>query len=104
MSLRLLVRGLVFVVLGSWLVGALAGLLGCSAGAEPMDAPALRRQFPEQADEVLKGRVAFTPSAGGFEVASIGAAEPEPVGGGLRARLPGRGEEALHFELPDGFQ
>src|SRR5215207_7153232 len=104
MQLRFLVRGLVLSAIALWFAGTLAGLLGCSAGAEPMDAPALRRQFPAQADEVLRGRFAFAPSGEGFEAGPSEAMESEPSGGGLRARLPGRGNEALEFELPGGFQ
>src|SRR3954470_11710147 len=66
MQLRSLVRGLILSVIALWFVGALAGLLGCSGGADPMDAAALRRQFPGQAEEVLKGRFTWAPGREGF--------------------------------------
>jgi N-acetylneuraminic acid mutarotase len=61
-------------------MGMLCALvLGCAA--QPLDAGALRRQFPDQADAVLEGRSRF---------------------GASRMRLPDRGEDAMRFDLPDG--
>ncbi|KYF79046.1 hypothetical protein BE17_26230, partial [Sorangium cellulosum] len=83
----------------------LALLLGCSEAADPLDARFLRRQFPEQADAILQGPLAFAPAGDGFEA-------PQPLdvrldragAGGLPFRFPRDGDGAVRFSLPDGSE
>ncbi|WP_437683356.1 Kelch repeat-containing protein [Sorangium sp. So ce131] len=84
---------------------ALATLLGCSDVADPLDARALRRHFPEQADAILQGPVAFTVAGDVFEAMRPADALAAPAGAaGLRARFPSDGADALRFPLPDGSE
>ncbi|WP_437927350.1 kelch repeat-containing protein [Sorangium sp. So ce291] len=97
---------------GSWTLallwsGLLALLLGCSEAAEPLDARALRRQFPEQAGAILEGPFAFALAGDSFE-ALRPLDPPEPPAGvpgeaAPRPRFP-RGGGALRFPLPDGSE
>ncbi|AUX45251.1 uncharacterized protein SOCE26_067320 [Sorangium cellulosum] len=101
----------------------LAAAPGCAADAEQPDARALRRDFPGQADQVLRGRAAFAATGEGFEAAAPallaglpalhGLAAPQALWAplprqaprsGLRARLPRRGDGAVQLVLPDGFE
>ncbi|WP_437960169.1 kelch repeat-containing protein [Sorangium sp. So ce119] len=85
--------------------GVLAVLLGCSEIADPLDARALRRQFPEQADAILQGPFAFTAASGSFEpVRSFEAPEDRPGEAAPRPRFPMHGDGALRFPLPDGTE
>ncbi|WP_437302345.1 kelch repeat-containing protein [Sorangium sp. So ce388] len=94
---------------GSWTLtllwmGLLALLVGCSEAADPLDARALRRHFPEQAGAILEGPFAFTLAGDAFE-----ALGPLDVPAGLpgaaapRPRFP-RDGGALRFPLPDGSE
>ncbi|AUX22245.1 uncharacterized protein SOCEGT47_027460 [Sorangium cellulosum] len=80
-------------------------LLGCSEAADPLDARALRRQFPEQADAILQGPFAFTLQGASFEssrtVDAPAALSGEP---GLHPRFPRDGDGAVRFPLPDGSE
>ncbi|AUX43351.1 uncharacterized protein SOCE26_047990 [Sorangium cellulosum] len=84
---------------------ALATLLGCSDVADPLDARALRRHFPEQADAILQGPVAFTQAGDEFEALRPVDALADPSGAtGLRAHFPSDGGGVLRFPLPDGSE
>ncbi|WP_437320559.1 kelch repeat-containing protein [Sorangium sp. So ce385] len=87
-----------------WLV-TLALLLGCSEVADPMDARFLRRQFPEQAEAILRGPFAFALADDGFEAPR---ALDVPAGrageGGPRSRFPRGGDGVVRFPLPDGSE
>ncbi|WP_437290832.1 kelch repeat-containing protein [Sorangium sp. So ce406] len=99
---------------GSWTLAVfwaatLALLLGCSEVGGPMDARALRRQFPEQADAVLQGPFAFTAAGDGFEALRPPNAQTDghaDVHGeaGLRPSFPQQGDGAVRFPLPDGAE
>ncbi|WP_437281591.1 kelch repeat-containing protein [Sorangium sp. So ce375] len=93
--------------------GALsAGGVGCALGPEPPAGDELRRQFPEQAPQVLETSEAFVAVDGGFARASAGdlsrGIDVEtllPRGrGALEATMPALGEEAIRLRLPDGFE
>ncbi|WP_437615149.1 kelch repeat-containing protein [Sorangium sp. So ce834] len=87
-----------------WIV-TLALLLGCSEVADPMDARFLRRQFPEQADAILRGPFAFALADDGFEAPR---ALDVPAGrageGGPRSRFPRGGDGVVRFPLSDGSE
>ncbi|WP_438029549.1 kelch repeat-containing protein [Sorangium sp. So ce233] len=95
---------------GSWMLAVLwtatlALLLGCSEVEGPMDARALRRQFPEQADAVLQGPFAFTLAGDGFEALRPLDGQADVRGeAGLRPSFPQHGDGALRFPLPDGTE
>ncbi|WP_437678659.1 Kelch repeat-containing protein [Sorangium sp. So ce131] len=79
-------------------------LLGCSEVAEPLDARALRRHFPEQAAAILDGPFAFTLAGDSFEAQRPPEAPADVPGEAApRPRFP-RGGGALHFPLPDGSE
>ena len=59
--------GLVRWFLAILMAGMLGVLLGCGADTDPLEAGALRRQFPEQADAILQGPFAFVLVDDGFE-------------------------------------
>ncbi|WP_433936177.1 Kelch repeat-containing protein [Sorangium cellulosum] len=85
--------------------GVLAALLGCSEIADPLDARALRRQFPEQADAILQGPFAFTAASGSFEpVRSFEAPDDRPGEAAPRPRFPMHGAGALRLPLGDGSE
>ncbi|WP_437290831.1 kelch repeat-containing protein [Sorangium sp. So ce406] len=85
--------------------GVLAVLLGCSEIADPLDARALRRQFPEQADAILQGPFAFTAASGSFEpVRSFEAPDDRPGEAAPRPRFPMHGDGALRLPLGDGSE
>ncbi|WP_437310881.1 kelch repeat-containing protein [Sorangium sp. So ce388] len=87
-----------------WII-TLAALLGCSEVADPLDARALRRQFPEQADAILEGPFAFTLADDALEALRPPDAPADPAGAaGLRPRFPRDGAGALRFPLPDGSE
>ncbi|WP_437670256.1 kelch repeat-containing protein [Sorangium sp. So ce131] len=116
-------RALIPCLLRPLLALLLAVAPGCAADAEQPDARALRRDFPGQADKVLRGPAAFAAAGEGFEAAAPallaglkalhGLAAPQALWAplprqaprsGLRARLPRRGDGAVHLALPDGFE
>ncbi|WP_437833128.1 kelch repeat-containing protein [Sorangium sp. So ce1153] len=84
--------------------GLLALLLGCSEAADPLDARALRRQFPEQASAILEGPLAFALASDSFEALGPSGA-PAGLSGeaAQRPRFP-RGGGALQLPLPDGSE
>ncbi|XYI01869.1 kelch repeat-containing protein [Sorangium sp. So ce1128] len=83
----------------------LALLLGCSEAADPLDARLLRRQFPEQADAILQGPLAFAPADDGFEAPLPLDVHPDRAGtDGLPFRFPRDGDGAVRFSLPDGSE
>ncbi|WP_437737185.1 kelch repeat-containing protein [Sorangium sp. So ce1335] len=96
--------------LGRWALAivwslSLALLLGCSETADPLDARALRRQFPEQADAILQGPLAFAPTGDGFEAVQPLDARPHRAGADrLRSRFPRDGDGDVRFLLPDGSE
>ncbi|HTN90057.1 MAG TPA: hypothetical protein VL242_40565, partial [Sorangium sp.] len=83
----------------------LALLLGCSEAADPLDARALGRQFPEQADAILRGPFAFTLAGDAFEsLRTVDALVGLSGETGLRSRFPPGGDGAVRFPLPDGSE
>ncbi|WP_437759300.1 kelch repeat-containing protein [Sorangium sp. So ce1389] len=83
----------------------LALLLGCSEAADPLDARSLRQQFPEQADAILQGPLAFALAGDGFEAPEPFDVRPDRTGaGGLPFRFPRDGDGAVRFSLPDGSE
>ncbi|WP_438007571.1 kelch repeat-containing protein [Sorangium sp. So ce321] len=83
--------------------GGVLASLGCSEVTDLLDARALRRHFPEQADAILQSSFPFTAAADGFEaVRPQGALAELPGDAALRPRFPRDGGGALRFPLPDG--
>ncbi|KYG11324.1 hypothetical protein BE21_57850 [Sorangium cellulosum] len=80
-------------------------MLGCSEVADPMDARFLRRQFPEQADAILRGPFAFAPADDGFEAPRALDVPAGRAGEGVpRSRFPRGGDGVVRFPLPDGSE
>lgn len=98
-------------VLSTLLVGGAiaAGGPGCSLGSSPPAGDDLRLRFPDQAAQILEVGEAFVATAEGFGLASRNAAPRDAdtlfqLRGGLHAALPERGEDAIRFRLPGGFE
>ncbi|AUX40216.1 uncharacterized protein SOCE26_016150 [Sorangium cellulosum] len=85
-------------------MGILALLLGCSEVAEPLDARALRRHFPEQAAAILDGPFAFTLAGDAFEALRPPEAPGDVPGEAAPRPRFARGGGALRFPLPDGSE
>ncbi|KYF92288.1 hypothetical protein BE20_12145 [Sorangium cellulosum] len=80
-------------------------MLGCSEIADPPDARALRRQFPEQAEAILQGPFAFTLAGDSIEdLRPIEALADLSGEAALRSRFPRHGGGALRLPLPDGSE
>ncbi|WP_437278577.1 kelch repeat-containing protein [Sorangium sp. So ce375] len=93
--------------------GALSvGGVGCALDPDPPAGDELRRQFPDQAQQVLETSEALVAIEGGFARARAGDLSREldvetlsPRGrGALEATLPALGEEKIRLRLPDGFE
>ncbi len=87
------------LVVGALLLTGTSGCLGCSAESE---APAieLRRQFPDQAGQVLEARASFEAGAQSF----LRSASAEPLPGNLDVVLPRDGADVIRFRLPGGLE
>ncbi|AUX23564.1 uncharacterized protein SOCEGT47_040910 [Sorangium cellulosum] len=104
-------RRWLFILSSLLLGGALsASGIGCALGPESPAGDDLRRQFPEQAPQVLEASGAFVAVEDGFARASIGDLNLDPDveapprrRGDLQAALPARGEGAIRLRLPGGF-
>lgn len=87
------------LVVGALLLTGTSGCLGCRAESE---APAieLRRQFPDQAAQVLEARASFEAGAQSF----LRSPSAEPLPGNLDVVLPRDGADVIRFRLPGGLE